>query len=73
MSETEVKAKPKTAKKAEAKYPEGIEAKIDNMTNKDMEVVIKALCLNSGQNQILTSMGFRPLTVQDMGKLARKS
>ena len=73
MTEEKKEKDPKVVKKkAEAKYPEGIEAKLDNMTLKDLEVILKLVCLNGGQNQLLTAAGLKPFTVQDAGKLVRK-
>ena len=62
----------KAKKPEEKKYPEGIEAKIDGMTMKDLEVGFKMICLHSGQNQVITAMGFKPFTVQDAGNLVKK-
>lgn len=74
MTETAEKKEPELKKKPEPKklYPEGIEAKIDGMTLKDLEVAVKMICLQSGQNQVLTAMGFKPFTVQDAGNLVKK-
>jgi len=62
----------KIVKKKEAKYPEGVEKKVNNMTMKDLEVAVKMLAMNSGQNQLIRSMGFDPLQVQDVGDLVKR-
>lgn len=62
----------KIVKKKESKYPEGVEKKVNDMTMKDLEVAIKMLAMNSGQNQVIRSMGFDPLQVQDVGDLVKR-
>jgi len=55
----------------ETKYPEGVDKKVDGMTARDLEVAVKMLAMNSGQNAVIRAMGFNPLQLPDVGGLVK--